>query len=116
MSADCLFCRIVERTLPATVVAEDETLVSFQDINPQAPTHILIVPKTHIANVADLTDATAPAIMGRLTLMANRLAKQFGFADDGYRLVVNCGPHGGQTVSHLHLHLLGGRRMTWPPG
>ena len=113
--ADCLFCRIVERALPAKIVAEDEALVAFHDVNPQAPTHILIVPKTHIPTVADLTDATVP-VMGRLTVMANRLAEQLGFADDGYRLVVNCGPHGGQTVSHLHLHLLGGRRMTWPPG
>lgn len=115
MSADCLFCRIAQRTIPATIVAEDDALVAFQDINPQAPTHVLVIPKTHIPQVSDLTDATA-AVMGRLALMANRLAKQSGCAEDGYRLVVNCGPHGGQTVSHLHVHLLGGRRMTWPPG
>jgi len=113
--SECLFCRIVQRALPAKIVAEDDQLVAFHDVNPQAPTHILIVPKTHIPAVSDLTDITGP-VMTRAVLMANRLAKQLGLADGGYRLVVNCGEQAGQSIWHLHVHLLGGRPMRWPPG
>jgi len=113
--SDCLFCRVAQRTLPADIVDEDEALLAFKDIHPQAPTHLLIIPKTHLASVSDLTDATG-AIMSRAVLMANRLAKQFGVASSGYRLVVNCGAQTGQSVDHLHLHLLAGRPMRWPPG
>ena len=113
--ADCLFCRIVQRALPAQIVAEDDATLAFTDIKPQAPTHVLVVPKTHIPNVAALTETTVSAL-DRSVLMANRLAAQLGIAKRGYRLVINCGPDGGQTVDHLHVHMLGGRSMTWPPG
>ncbi len=113
--ADCLFCRIVERAIPAQIVAEDDRLLAFADVNPQAPTHVLIVPKTHIPALSSLNDTNA-GLMGQASLMANRLAAQQGIAQTGYRVVVNCGPHAGQSVAHLHLHLLGGRAMAWPPG
>jgi histidine triad (HIT) family protein len=113
--SECLFCRVVQRTLPAEIVAEDHSVLAFKDINPQAPTHILIVPKTHIPTVTALTEATASVVSEAVT-MANRLAKQQGISDTGFRLVINAGPQAGQSVSHLHLHLLGGRTMKWPPG
>ena len=113
--SECLFCRITRREIPADIVAEDHEMVAINDTNPQAPTHILIVPKTHIAKVSDLTETTAQ-VMAHATVMANRLAKQLGIAEVGYRLVVNCGSQAGQSVWHLHLHLLGGRPMRWPPG
>ena len=113
--SDCLFCRIVARQVPAEIVADEPTALAFRDINPQAPTHLLVIPKQHIPRVSDLTEGNAQAATD-LILVANRLAKQLGFAENGYRLVINCGPHAGQTVWHLHLHLLGGRAMAWPPG
>ena len=112
--SECLFCRIARREIPAEIVAENHELVAFTDSNPQAPTHLLIVTKTHIAKISDLTETTAQ-VMTHATMMANRLAKQYGI-DEGYRLVVNCGSQAGQSVWHLHLHLLGGRSMRWPPG
>ena len=112
---DCLFCRIVQRQVAAQIVAEDTEIVALKDINPQAPTHLLIVPKMHIANVSDLTAATAH-LMTSTVVMANRLAREHGISETGYRLVVNCGPQAGQSVAHLHMHLLGGRPMRWPPG
>lgn len=111
----CLFCRIVEGSVPAHRVFEDAHTLAFTDIKPQAPTHLVIIPKEHIPRVADLSAAQEP-LMGRLIGAANALARAQGLADDGYRLVVNCGPAGGQTVHHLHIHLLGGRAMHWPPG
>ena len=111
----CLFCRIVQRQLPADVVAEEEKMLAFKDINPQAPTHLLVIPKAHIAKVSELTDANR-SVMTDLIAMANRLARQQGVVDSGYRLVINCGPQAGQSVDHLHLHMLGGRPMKWPPG
>ena len=113
--SDCLFCRIVQRQLPASVVAETAGALAFNDINPQAPVHLLIIPKTHVAKVSDLSGPTLP-IMGDLVALANQLAAQHGLDRDGYRLIINCGPQAGQTVWHLHLHLLGGRTMHWPPG
>ncbi len=113
--SECVFCRIAQRQIPAEIVAEDPEMLAFKDLNPQAPTHLLIIPKAHIATVADLTDATAP-LLARATLMANRLATQSGIAGGGYRLVINCGLQAGQSVNHVHLHLLGGRPMRWPPG
>ena len=97
------------------MVYQDQHVVAFRDLNPQAPTHILVIPKEHIPAVSDLSESTA-SVMGTLTTTANRLAKQLGVAEQGYRLVVNCGPQAGQTVWHLHMHLLGGRDMRWPPG
>ena len=111
---DCLFCRIAHRTIAAEVVGETDELVAFKDINPQAPTHLLVVPKEHIPTVSDTTEAQAP-LVGRLVQFANRLAGQYRLSE-GFRLVINCGPQAGQSVWHLHLHLLGGRVLRWPPG
>lgn len=114
MSADCLLCKIVSGEIPATKVHEDDAVVAIRDINPQAPTHLLLMPVTHIASAAELTERDAP-LLGRLFAVAADLARAEGL-DGGWRLVSNVGPDGGQTVDHLHVHLLGGRFMTWPPG
>jgi histidine triad (HIT) family protein len=111
--ADCLFCKMVAGEIKPNVVFEDEHVLAFRDINPQAPVHILIIPKQHIATLNDLDD---PVIASQLLLTTALLAKQEGLADDGYRTVINCNKKGGQEVYHLHLHLLGDRQMTWPPG
>jgi len=111
----CLFCNIVEGKIPADIVYQDETVLAFRDINPQAPTHILCIPRKHISTINDLT-VEDEAVAGKLMLTAGKLAKQLGFAEDGYRVVMNCNGHAGQTVFHIHLHLLGGRHMSWPPG
>ena len=113
-SSDCLFCRIVSGSIPANRVYEDELCIGFPDINPQAPKHLLIIPKQHIASTARIV-AEDSALMGRLMAAAVAIAREEKL-DGGYRIVVNTGEDGGQTVNHLHLHLLGGRRMTWPPG
>jgi histidine triad (HIT) family protein len=111
MEPDCLFCKIVNRELPADIVYEDDELVAFNDISPQAPTHILIIPKKHLATVNDLTEAEIN-LPGALVLRARALAAEKGIAEPGYRLIFNCNRGGGQTVYHLHLHLLGGRQLT----
>ena len=113
MPDDCLFCRIVRGEIPAKLVAETPECVAFRDIDPQAPTHIVIVPRAHIPTLSDVKD---PLIVGQMTRLATDLAKSEGVADSGVRVVVNTNAHGGQTVYHLHMHLLGGRRMGWPPG
>ena len=113
MTESCLFCRIVRREIPAKVIHEDEHTVAFRDIDPKAPTHVLVIPKEHVPSLNEATDA---AQIGRLMLVAAQIAKSEGIAEDGYRTVVNSGANAGQTVFHLHLHLLGGRRLTWPPG
>ena len=113
--SSCLFCRIAGREIPAKFVYEDEQVVAFDDINPQAPVHVLIIPRKHFVSAADAQQADA-ALLGHLMLVGNRLAREKGVADSGYRFVINTGQHGGQSVSHLHLHLLGGRAMHWPPG
>ena len=107
MTADTLFHKIIRREIPADIVYEDEHMVAFRDIAPQAPVHVLFVPKTTVATLNDLQDAQAE-VVGRLAVAAARYAKQEGFAEDGYRIVINCNAHGGQTVFQLHLHLLGG--------
>lgn len=112
---DCLFCRIVAGELNADVVHKTDTVVAFRDINPKAPTHVLIVPRKHIATINDLAPADA-AIVGGLFLAARDIAESAGLSDDGYRVVMNCNEGAGQTVFHIHLHLLGGRRFDWPPG
>ena len=114
MPDDCLFCRIVAGEVPATKLHEDDLVIAIRDINPQAPTHVLVIPVAHVASAADLTDADGP-LLGRLFAVAADLARSEGL-DGGWRLVSNVGPDGGQSVDHLHVHLLGGRRMTWPPG
>lgn len=111
----CVFCQIAARQVPAAIVYEDEHALAFRDINPQAPVHILIIPREHITGPAEVSDSNAP-LVGHLIAVAARVAQQEGFAGDGYRLVLNEGRNGGQSVFHLHLHVLGGRRMTWPPG
>jgi histidine triad (HIT) family protein len=113
MADDCLFCRIVRGEIPAKLVAEDDHSVAFRDINPQAPVHIVIIPREHVAS---LDQATDPAMLGRLSLMAADLARKEGISESGYRTVVNTNAAAGQTVFHVHLHLLGGRSMHWPPG
>lgn len=111
----CVFCRIVARQAPATIVYEDEQAVAFRDIMPQAPVHILIVPREHIFGPLEVSEDNE-ALIGHLVAVAAKVARQEGLAADGYRLVLNQGRNGGQSVFHLHLHLLGGRRMMWPPG
>jgi histidine triad (HIT) family protein len=113
-SSDCLFCKIVEGSIPASRVYEDELCIGFPDINPQAPSHLLIIPKKHIPSMAK-AQADDVALMGHLMATAAEIARKEKLGA-GYRIVVNTGDDGGQTVNHLHLHLLGGRHMTWPPG
>jgi len=112
---DCLFCRIVSGDLPSTPVHEDDLIVAIRDLNPQAPTHILLMPRAHVASADDLTRADGE-LLGRIFEVAAQLARSEGVAEDGYRIVTNVGRNGGQSVDHLHFHLLGGRRFTWPPG
>lgn len=112
---DCLFCRIAEGSVDADVVHEGDEVVAFRDINPQAPTHILVIPREHVATVNDMQEEHAP-LVGQLFLTARDLAEEEGIADQGYRLVMNTREGAGQSVFHLHLHLLGGRSLTWPPG
>ncbi|MFP4207508.1 MAG: histidine triad nucleotide-binding protein [Wenzhouxiangella sp.] len=114
MSND-LFLKIINREIPADIVFEDDHVLAFRDIDPQAPVHILIIPKQRIATINDLADEDAE-LMGRLLLAARDIAQAENLADDGYRLVFNCNRHGCQSVFHIHLHLLGGRQMDWPPG
>ena len=113
--SECLFCKIVSRTIPAALVYEDEVVIAFDDINPQAPTHTLVIPRKHVASMAELQDSDV-GLLARLMSAGNTIAKQKGIADSGYRFVVNTGVHGGQSVFHLHLHVLGGRHLSWPPG
>lgn len=116
MSANnCLFCSIVAGDVPATIVHRDDDIVAFRDINPQAPTHVLVVPTEHIDSAAELTPAQ-DHLWARLLHVAQSIADDEGLDGEGWRVVVNVGRNGGQTVGHLHLHLLGGRQMTWPPG
>jgi histidine triad (HIT) family protein len=112
---DTLFGKIIRREIPADIVYEDAEILAFRDIAPQAPVHVLFIPKKAIATLNDVSDADA-ALIGKLVLAAAHWAKSQGFADDGYRVVMNCNAHGGQTVFHIHLHLLAGRQMHWPPG
>ncbi len=111
--SDCLFCKMVAGDIQPDVVFEDEEVLAFRDINPQAPTHILIIPKKHVATLNDLDNQD---LAGKLLITASNLAEQEGLSEAGYRTLINCNNHGGQEVYHLHLHLLGGRQMTWPPG
>jgi histidine triad (HIT) family protein len=110
MSSDCLFCRIIERELPSEVVFEDDDFLAFRDISPQSPTHVLVIPKRHVPTMNDLAEADAD-LLGRLLLRARTLARAEGIDESGYRLVINCNPDGGQTVYHLHVHLMGGRQL-----
>ncbi|MDZ4857154.1 MAG: histidine triad nucleotide-binding protein [Nitrospirota bacterium] len=113
--SECIFCKIVAKTIPAALVYEDDLVVAFDDVNPQAPTHTLVIPRRHVVSIAELQDSDVE-LLGRLMLAGNTIARQKGIADAGYRVVVNTGAHGGQSVFHLHLHILGGRHLAWPPG
>jgi len=115
LMSDCLFCKIAAKQLPAKLVHEDPDTVAFEDTNPQAPTHVLVVPRKHVATLNDLGPEDE-AVIGRLHRVAAQLAKERGFAERGWRAVMNCNREAGQTVFHLHLHLLGGRTFAWPPG
>ena len=112
---DCLFCQIVNRRIPAEIVAEEERLLAFKDIHPQAPVHLLIIPKEHVPSLAEATEAHT-ALLGQGIQLANRLACERQLSSSGYRMVINCGAEAGQSVWHLHIHLLGGRAFRWPPG
>jgi histidine triad (HIT) family protein len=113
MSDDCIFCRIVRGEIPAKLVAQNEHCLAFRDINPQAPTHVLVIPRGHVPSLNEAADA---AMIGHLHLMATEIASAEGLRERGYRTVINTNADAGQTVFHLHLHLIGGRRMGWPPG
>ncbi len=108
---DCIFCKIIAGEIPGDIVYQDEEVIAFRDINPQASTHLIIIPKKHIPSLADLSEADSPLI-GHMVTVANQLARKEGIAEKGYRLTINCGEQGGQLVPHLHMHLLGGRRLT----
>jgi len=111
----CLFCKIVAGEIPSTAVAEDDAVIAIRDIAPRAPTHVLLISREHIASAAELTDTDGP-MLGRLFALAAEIARNEGIADGGYRVVTNIGTWGGQSVDHLHFHLMGGRPFSWPPG
>ena len=113
--SDCIFCKIIKGEIPSKKLFEDDEFLAFADINPQAPVHFLVIPKKHIENIME-TDDVDTALTGRLLFRAQKLAKENGCAENGARFVINCKSHGGQTVNHLHLHVLGGRFLDWPPG
>ena len=114
-NGDCLFCKILDGDIPADIVYESPTAIAFRDINPQEPTHVVIIPRKHIATINDI-DADDHEIVGSLYTAARIIARQEGFSEEGYRAVMNCNEAAGQTVFHIHLHLLGGRQFSWPPG
>lgn len=114
-AVDCLFCRIVRRELPAKILFENERLLAFEDIRPKAPVHFLVIPKDHFASLNEAPDG-AEALLGEILLRARDLARQKGVGESGYRVVLNTARDSGQEVSHIHFHILGGRRLTWPPG
>lgn len=113
--SDCLFCKIIEGQIPGAIVYEDEQVVAFKDVNPQAPMHVLVVPRRHIASLNDLSTED-DALVGQMIRRAASIAREHGYGDRGYRTVFNCNADAGQTVFHIHLHVLAGRKMTWPPG
>jgi histidine triad (HIT) family protein len=115
MSEDCLFCKILAGEIPADIVYESESAIAFRDINPQAPTHVLVIPRKHIATINDLDEADR-SLVGDLYLAAQQIAAEERVAESGYRAVMNCNEGAGQSVFHIHLHVLGGRALTWPPG
>lgn len=112
---DCIFCKILAGDIPADIIYESDAAIAFRDINPQAPTHALIIPRQHIATINDISEDDQ-AVVGSLYLVAQEIASREGFAEQGYRVVMNCNEAAGQTVFHIHLHLLGGRSLSWPPG
>lgn len=115
MPEDCLFCKIAAGDIPSKTVYADDEFYAFRDINPGAPSHVLIVPRKHIARITE-ADAEDAALLGRMILRANQIAEAEGLVENGFRFVINCNEHGGQSVFHIHLHILGGRQLSWPPG
>jgi histidine triad (HIT) family protein len=115
MEKNCIFCRIANKEISADIIYHDEDTVAFRDINPQAPVHIIIIPRKHIEKISDITEVDT-GLIGKLVFVAQRIAKNNNISDSGYRLVFNCNRDAGQAVFHIHLHLLGGRKLTWPPG
>ncbi|MFH1753720.1 MAG: histidine triad nucleotide-binding protein [Candidatus Omnitrophota bacterium] len=115
MEKECLFCKIAEKKIPAAIVYEDEETVAFDDIKPQAPIHIIVIPKRHIEKISNIDDGDS-ALTARLIMATSKIAKEKGLTESGYRLVINCGKDAGQEVFHIHVHLLGGRKLRWPPG
>lgn len=113
--SDCIFCKIIKKEIPAKIIYEDDNVIAFEDINPQAPVHLLVVPRKHIPTLLDLTPEDSQ-LMGHIFLTANNLAKNKGISVSGFRTVFNCNKDAGQAVYHIHLHIFGGRRMAWPPG
>ena len=113
--SDCIFCKIIEKKIPSKIIHEDEHSIAFEDINPQAPVHTLLIPKKHIPTLLDIKDEDG-YLISHLIKIANKIARDKGIADRGFRIVINCNPESGQTVYHIHLHILGGRVMNWPPG
>lgn len=113
MSDSCLFCRIVAGEIPAQIVAQNDACIAFRDVAPQAPLHVLVVPRAHVPSLSAATD---PTLLGHVALLAAQVAREAGYAESGFRTVVNDGPDAGQTVRHLHLHVLAGRPLAWPPG
>jgi histidine triad (HIT) family protein len=112
---DCLFCKIAQQQIPATIIHQDDQVIAFRDISPQAPVHALVIPRRHITTLNDLQPADA-SLLGHMIITAQKVAAQDGIAESGFRLAMNCNKDGGQTVYHIHLHVLGGRAMHWPPG
>jgi histidine triad (HIT) family protein len=112
---NCLFCKIVQKEVPATIIYQDDHVIAFDDIHPRAPIHKLIIPRKHIATLNDLNTGDTP-LAGHMLFVAQQLAKELDIAENGYRVIMNCNKDAGQVVFHIHLHLLGGRLMTWPPG
>ncbi|MCM8778781.1 MAG: histidine triad nucleotide-binding protein [Candidatus Omnitrophica bacterium] len=115
MEKDCIFCKISRKEIPSKMVYADEEVLAFEDINPQAPVHIVIIPKKHIEKTSDITEGDI-GLIGKLVFVAQKIAKEKNVSDSGYRLVFNCNKDAGQAVFHIHLHLLGGRKFFWPPG
>ncbi len=115
MASDCLFCRIARKEIPSKVVHEDDHSIAFDDINPKAPVHVLIIPRKHVSTIDDVAPEDTQ-VLGHLVQVARTIARSRGIADSGYRLVFNCRADAGQEVFHIHLHLVGGRKMSWPPG
>ena len=115
MSEDCLFCKLISGEIPATEVYRDDDIFAFEDINPIAPTHILVIPIKHLSDIKSANEEDQQ-LLGKMLLIANQIATEKGLAEDGFRYVINTGKNGGQTVYHLHLHIIGGRSMSWPPG
>lgn len=115
MNSSCIFCKIISKEIPSKIVYEDEEVLSFYDINPQAPVHLLLIPKKHIPSLAEISESDQ-TILGKLLFSASKIAKKVGISEDGYRLVINTNRDAQQTVFHIHIHIIGGRPMSWPPG